>query len=54
MTHKIHYIGNDQKAKFIIAKTNCGKHWQDIEEFTAIVSDVTCSKCKNLITTKQN
>lgn len=47
MEKKIHYISDKWNSKFIIAKTECEKHWQDINEFTAIKELVTCKKCKN-------
>ena len=48
---KIHYISNEFRGnKFIIAETNCGKHWQDINEFTSDKKDVTCKTCLNKIT----
>jgi hypothetical protein len=43
----IHYIDDNYKTKFIIAKTNCGKNWEDVNEFTSIKEEVSCKKCKN-------
>lgn len=41
----IHYIGEEQNSRFIIAKTGCGKDWRDINEFTSNKADVTCKSC---------
>ena len=43
----IHFIGDEWKPKFIIAKTLCGRHWKDIHEWTSdkYKEDVTCKKC---------
>ena len=45
MGHAIHYIGKDKRSTFIIAKTECGKGWRDVMEFTSDSKYVTCSKC---------
>ena len=47
MAHKIHYIGKEQNSKFIVAKTECGKSWQDVEETSGYIKYVTCKKCIN-------
>ena len=42
----IHYIDKEDTGnKFIIAKTKCGKHWQDIVEFTTDINYVNCKTC---------
>jgi len=45
----IHYISIEINNSFIIAKTFCGKYWQDVNEFTGIKEYVTCKKCLNEI-----
>jgi hypothetical protein len=45
----IHYISIEFNNSFIIAKTYCCKHWEDINEFTGIKECVTCKKCLNEI-----
>lgn len=55
----IHYIGNEWNHKFIIAKTNCGIHWKECNEFSSVIKYVTCKKCllsisKNINHEKQN
>jgi len=42
----IHYIEKkDTGNKFIIAKTKCGKHWEDINEFSTEIKEVNCKMC---------
>ena len=43
--HKIHYIGAEQRSCFIIAKTTCGKNWEDVTEFSSDANWVSCKKC---------
>jgi len=43
--HKIHYIGAEQRSRFIIARTNCGKDWENVTEFSSDISWVSCKKC---------
>ena len=42
---KIHYIDAKWNSKFIIAISECGKHWRDINDSTSIKELVTCKKC---------
>jgi hypothetical protein len=42
----IHYMNIEIKGnKFMITKTKCGKHWQDIVEFTTDLKYVNCKTC---------
>jgi len=45
MAKVIHYIGNEWRTKFIVAKTKCGKCWSKVDEFTEYKAEVTCKKC---------
>jgi nucleosome binding factor SPN SPT16 subunit len=49
----IHYIGEEWQKIFIVAKTECGKHWQDVEEYTSQSQRVTCKRCLNKLKNKQ-
>jgi hypothetical protein len=49
----IHYIGEEWQRIFIVAKTECGKHWQDVEEYTSQSQRVTCKRCLNKLKNKQ-
>jgi hypothetical protein len=50
---KIHYIDEDNYKKiWIVAKTECGLYWQDIEEHTKEIERVTCKKCLNKLKKK--
>jgi len=51
---KIHYIGDEWNSKFIIAETKCGKHWQDVADFTHHKGLVTCDKCLHKINKNDN
>jgi len=51
---KIHYIGDEWNSKFIIAETKCGKHWQDVADFTHHKGLVTYKKCLNKINKNDN
>jgi hypothetical protein len=42
---KIHYIGKEWNPIFIVAKTKCGKYWEDINEHTSDLEYVTCKSC---------
>jgi hypothetical protein len=42
---KIHFIDKKYNNIFIIAKTNCGKNWHEIDESTSELKYVTCNKC---------
>lgn len=44
-TSVIHYIGQEFNPIFIVAKTSCGKHWQDVNETTSVIKYVTCKIC---------
>jgi len=46
----IHYIRPEWNSKFIIAVTECGIDWLDVNEFTENKELVTCKKCLNKIT----
>jgi hypothetical protein len=48
----IHYIGPEWNSKFIIAVTDCGKSWLDVEESTQNKDFVTCKKCLKKINKK--
>lgn len=48
----IHYIGEEWNAIFIIAKTECGKHWKDVDEYTSQFERVTCKRCLNKLKKK--
>lgn len=41
---KIHHLAECGNL-FIIAKTTCGKPWQDINEFSSDIKNVTCKVC---------
>jgi len=48
----VHYIGSEWNSKFIIAKTECGIDWNDVNDFTEDKKIVTCKKCLNKIEKK--
>ena len=41
----IHYIGEEQSTRMIIAQTSCGLDWRVIPEFTSDPQYVTCKRC---------
>jgi hypothetical protein len=45
MKAKIHFVHEKWDGKFIIAQTECGKHWLDVKDFTHHKGLVTCEKC---------
>jgi len=49
---KIHYIGKESNHIFIVAKTKCGKHWEDINEHTSELEYVTCDSCLKKLKTE--
>jgi len=51
---KIHYIDTEWNSKYIIAISECGKHWKDIDDSTSIKELVTCKKCLNKLNYKIN
>ena len=54
MKQKIHYISEDFNPIFIIARTSCGKHWQDVNESTSNIKYVTCEICLKKIKDETN
>lgn len=51
---KVHYINDDQKRSFIVAKSSCGIHWLKCNDFTSQKKYVTCNKCNKLINNKHS
>ncbi len=45
MKTTIHYISDKYNHIFIVAKTSCGKDWQDVHDSTSKIEYVTCKNC---------
>jgi hypothetical protein len=46
-SNKIHFVSNENNNAFIHGKikTNCGKYFHDVEDFTSKKEFVNCQKC---------